>query len=79
MDIDNRLDHACDSASPAVVPERLRSALDLIAEADHCLDFSGAAWRPVGADQWEQARHFLAQARMAVEGALAPWNSAGSA
>jgi hypothetical protein len=73
MDIQDQADNVCDSLSPAVAPERLRSALERIAEAEHCLDLSATSWHPIGVDHWEQARRHLAQARSCVEGALAPW------
>jgi hypothetical protein len=64
---------ACLDNSPSIVPERLRSALARVAEADQCLDLTAAAWRPVASDHWEHARKLLAQARSEIEAALVPW------
>lgn len=68
-----QIDEACRSLSPARVPDRLRSALDSIADAETCLDLTSAAWRPVAAEHWEQARTLLAQVRSELEAALRPW------
>jgi len=71
--MDNKKDNACHSTSPSLVPERLKAALARVVEADHCLDFSAAAWRPVASDHWDLARKLLAQARSEIENALVPW------
>jgi hypothetical protein len=73
MALENEADDVCRSLSPSVVPERLRSAMDKVADADRCLDLTAAAWRPVACDHWEQARRLLAQVRSELEAALAPW------
>jgi hypothetical protein len=69
-----REDDACRSLSPSLVPQRLQSALERIADADRCLDLSEAAWRPVASDRWDQARRLLAQVRSEIEAALVPWS-----
>jgi hypothetical protein len=72
--MESRDQEACESLSPSLVPERLRSALNKIADADRCLDLTAAAWRPVASDRWEQARSLLAQVRSELEAALVPWS-----
>jgi hypothetical protein len=72
--MESRNEDACQSLSPSLVPDRLRSAIDKIADADRCLDLTAAAWRPVASDRWEQARRLLAQVRSELEAALLPWS-----
>ena len=69
-----RDDDACTSLSPSLVPRRLHTAMARIDDADRCLDLSAAAWRPVAADRWDEARRLLAEVRAELEAALAPWN-----
>jgi hypothetical protein len=71
--MEQKKDDACNSNSPSRVPERLKTALARVAEADRCLDLTAAAWRPVASDHWEHARKLLAQARSEIENALIPW------
>jgi len=66
-------DDVCGSLSPSHVPQRLRSAIDRIGDADRCLDLTDAAWRPVAAEHWDQARQLLAKVKLELEAALAPW------
>jgi hypothetical protein len=63
----------CTSTSPSLVPDRLRTALSHVDDADRCLDISAAAWRPVASDHWELARKLLAEARAEIAQALEPW------
>jgi hypothetical protein len=72
--MESRDEDACESLSPSLVPERLRSAMDKVADADRCLDLTAAAWRPVASDRWEQARRLLAEVRSELEAALLPWS-----
>lgn len=67
-------DDTCNSNSPSQVPARLQAALARVVEADHCLDLTAAAWRPVASDHWEHARRLLAEARSEIESALVPWD-----
>jgi hypothetical protein len=72
--MESRDQDVCESLSPSLVPERLRSAMDKVADADRCLDLTAAAWRPVASDRWEQARRLLAEVRSELEAALLPWS-----
>ena len=71
--LEHRDEEPCTSLSPSLVPRRLHTALARIEDADRCLDLSAAAWRPVAAERWEQARRLLAQVRSELEAALQPW------
>ena len=65
----------CSSPSPALAPERLRTALGGIETATHCLDLSAVPWRPVGAEHWEHAKGLLNEARRALAQAMAVWKT----
>jgi hypothetical protein len=71
--VEHKDEDTCTSLSPSLVPRRLHTALARIDDADRCLDLTAAAWRPVAAERWDQARRLLAEVRAELEAALQPW------